>query len=146
MLPSRSGVHQLTECLAVPCRRYLTADPSRRKLAIAIGAPCNVPGMGTGGVNDCSSELPDNNYPLLATIAEFDLDGSNLEVVARGVRNSVGITFHPDTNEMWFTENGRDQWGSSGSTATPVSKMHCRTHPADGLLPSVGSECVSPDS
>ena len=44
--------------------RYMTADPVRRKLAIAIGAPCNVPGIGAGGVFDCASELPANNVSL----------------------------------------------------------------------------------
>jgi glucose/arabinose dehydrogenase len=96
--------------------RYIAVDAVNRRLAVAVGAPCNVPGMGSGGINDCANQ--GGNYPLVATIAEFNVDGSGLQVVARGVRNSVGITYHPDTNEMWFTENGRDQWGSSGSVPT----------------------------
>ena len=38
-------------------------------------------------------------------------DGSALEIFARGVRNSVGFAWHPDTKEMWFTDNGRDNLG-----------------------------------
>jgi glucose/arabinose dehydrogenase len=38
-------------------------------------------------------------------------DGSGNEIFARGVRNSVGITWHPDTKEAWFTDNGRDNLG-----------------------------------
>tara|TARA_B100000686_G_C16450952_1_gene792030 strand:- start:79 stop:660 length:582 start_codon:yes stop_codon:yes gene_type:complete len=40
-------------------------------------------------------------------------DGTNLEIVARGVRNSVGFTWHPDTKELWFTDNGRDYLGDN---------------------------------
>jgi len=40
-------------------------------------------------------------------------DGTNLEIVARGVRNSVGFTWHPETKELWFTDNGRDHLGDN---------------------------------
>ena len=33
------------------------------------------------------------------------------EIFARGVRNSVGMAWHPDTKELWFTDNGRDDLG-----------------------------------
>jgi len=38
-------------------------------------------------------------------------DGSGMQVFAEGVRNSVGLAFHPDTGELWFTDNGRDLLG-----------------------------------
>ena len=38
-------------------------------------------------------------------------DGSDLEVYAEGVRNSVGFDWHPETDELWFTDNGRDNLG-----------------------------------
>lgn len=38
-------------------------------------------------------------------------DGSGMEVFALGVRNSVGLTFHPDNGQLWFTDNGRDMLG-----------------------------------
>ncbi len=38
----------------------------------------------------------------------MNLDGTGMEVVARGVRNTVGFDFHPKTGELWFTNNGRD--------------------------------------
>jgi glucose/arabinose dehydrogenase len=41
----------------------------------------------------------------------MELDGSRLEVFARGVRNSVGIDFHPRTGEAYFTDNGADGMG-----------------------------------
>jgi len=38
-------------------------------------------------------------------------EGSQREVFAEGVRNSVGITWHPETGHLWFTDNGRDMLG-----------------------------------
>jgi glucose/arabinose dehydrogenase len=35
-------------------------------------------------------------------------DGSNIETIARGVRNTVGFDFDPKTGNLWFTDNGRD--------------------------------------
>lgn len=66
------------------------------KLYVAIGAPCNT----------CDRDQED-----FATIQRMNPDGSNREVVARGVRNSVGFTWHPVTHELWFTDNGRDLLG-----------------------------------
>ncbi len=65
-------------------------------LYIPVGAPCNV----------CEEE--DERY---ATIMRMRPDGSDLQVFAHGVRNSVGFDFHPDTKELWFTDNGRDWLG-----------------------------------
>lgn len=65
-------------------------------LYVPVGAPCNV----------CLSE--DSIY---ATITRMPTDGSTLEIVAHGVRNSVGFDWHPQTKQMWFTENGRDWLG-----------------------------------
>jgi glucose/arabinose dehydrogenase len=49
--------------------------------------------------------------PMTATILRMKPDGSNLEVFAEGVRNSVGFEWNPKTREMWFTDNGRDMLG-----------------------------------
>ena len=38
-------------------------------------------------------------------------DGSGLEVYARGLRNTVGFDWDPQTKELWFTDNGRDNLG-----------------------------------
>jgi glucose/arabinose dehydrogenase len=66
------------------------------KLYVPQGAPCNV----------C---LKDRNR--FALIGRMDPDGSHYEVVARGIRNSVGFAWHPVTHELWFTDNGRDLLG-----------------------------------
>jgi len=64
-------------------------------LYVPVGAPCNV----------CEREDP------YASITRLKPDGSAMEVVARGVRNTVGFDWHPVTKELWFTDNGRDMMG-----------------------------------
>lgn len=65
-------------------------------LYVPVGAPCNI----------CESEKP-----IYASIARMRPDGSGLEVFAQGVRNTVGFDWHPQTGELWFTDNGRDMLG-----------------------------------
>ncbi len=77
--------------------KYLGFGPDG-KLYMNIGAPCNI----------C---LPDRD--AYANIVRMNDDGSNFEVVARGVRNTVGFTWDPTTQDMWFTDNGRDQLGDN---------------------------------
>jgi glucose/arabinose dehydrogenase len=69
------------------------------KIYIAIGSPCNVCEINTG---------------MHGLIRRQNLDGSKIEIVARGVRNSVGFDWHPQTKELWFTDNGRDWAGDNG--------------------------------
>jgi len=65
-------------------------------LYVPVGAPCNV----------CERE--DKRY---ASITRMKPDGTQLEIFARGVRNTVGFDWHPMTHELWFTDNGRDWLG-----------------------------------
>ncbi|MCY4001692.1 MAG: sorbosone dehydrogenase family protein [Bacteroidetes bacterium] len=62
------------------------------KLYVPVGAPCNV------------CEEPDP----FATVLRMNADGSEREVYARGIRNSVGFDWHPMTGELWITDNGSD--------------------------------------
>jgi len=41
-------------------------------------------------------------------IRRMNLDGSGAEVIARGVRNTVGFDWNPETKQLYFTDNGRD--------------------------------------
>ena len=41
-------------------------------------------------------------------IRRINLDGSGAEVVARGVRNTVGFDWNPETRQLYFIDNGRD--------------------------------------
>lgn len=77
--------------------KYIAFGPDD-KLYVPVGAPCNI----------CDSATVDKRY---ASITRMDADGSNREIVAHGVRNTVGFTWHPETNELWFTDNGRDMMG-----------------------------------
>ena len=76
-------------------RKFIAFGPDG-KLYIPVGAPCNV----------CA---PDPER--YAQISRMNADGSGREIVARGVRNSVGFAWHPATGDLWFTDNGRDNLG-----------------------------------
>jgi len=67
------------------------------KLYVPVGAPCNI----------C-----DRKEQIYASITRINTDGSGLEIYAKGIRNSVGFTWHPLTKQLWFTENGRDNLGN----------------------------------
>jgi glucose/arabinose dehydrogenase len=75
--------------------KFIAFGPDGR-LYVPVGAPCNI----------CAPP-----GPLHATITRLDLAGGRPEVVARGVRNSVGFDFDPATGDLWFTDNGRDWLG-----------------------------------
>lgn len=66
------------------------------KLYVSVGSPCDV----CESVND-----------QYGTIIRVNADGSAKEVVARGIRNTVGFDWHPQTRDLWFTENGQDSLG-----------------------------------
>jgi glucose/arabinose dehydrogenase len=76
------------------------------KLYAPVGAPCNI----------CLSE--DERF---ASIMRMNPDGTELEVFAHGVRNTVGFDFHPVTNDLWFTDNGRDLLGDN----IPPDELNC---------------------
>jgi len=65
-------------------------------LYVPVGAPCNI----------CAPD--ENRY---ANIMKMRPDGSDLQLVAKGVRNTVGFDWNPATGELWFTDNGRDWMG-----------------------------------
>ena len=67
-------------------------------LYIAIGMPCNT----------CDYR---NENPLFGTISRMKPDGSNLQIFAKGIRNSVGFDWQPQTQALWFTDNGQDWLG-----------------------------------
>lgn len=75
--------------------KFIRFGPDGR-LYVPVGAPCNV----------CETE--GTPYGKITSIAP---DGSDLQVYAEGVRNSVGFDWHPATGELWFTDNGRDLLG-----------------------------------
>lgn len=107
--------------------RYLGFGPDG-KLYLPLGVPCNV----------C-----DKDAEGLATIVRMNADGSGYEIVARGVRNSVGFAWHPRTGELWFTDNGRDMLGDD----TPPCELNRLSRPGEhfGFPFCHGSDVVDPE-
>ena len=87
--------------------KYIAFGPDG-KLYVPFGAPCNI------------CELPTPEY---AQIRRYNADGSGMEVVATGVRNSVGFDWHPTTKELWFSNHGRDWMGDDMPNDT-MHRMH----------------------
>jgi glucose/arabinose dehydrogenase len=83
--------------------KYIRFGPDK-KLYVPFGAPCNI----------CE---PTAEY---AQIRRYNPDGSGMEVLARGVRNTVGFDWHPKTGELWFTDHGRDWMGDD----TPQDELN----------------------
>ena len=99
------------------------------KLYVPIGAPCNM----------C---LPDSVH---ACMARMNPDGTGFEIYARGIRNSVGFTWDPQTKGLWFTDNGRDNLGDDVPNCelnyAPKAGMHFGypfCHQGDILDPEYG--------
>ena len=78
---------------------------------VPVGAPCNV----------CER----NDDPRYSAILRMRPDGTQLEPYAHGVRNSVGFDWHPETKELWFTDNGRDMLGDN----IPSDELNHAPHP-----------------
>jgi glucose/arabinose dehydrogenase len=68
------------------------------KLYMGVGAPCNV----------C---LPKD--PREASLIRMNPNGSQLEIYAKGIRNTVGFDWDPLTQKLWFTDNGADLMGDN---------------------------------
>ena len=97
-----SGV-ELTDKFNLPSEihhnwKYVEFGPDG-KLYVQVGANCNVCEVNPG---------------THGQIRRYNADGSGMEIVARGVRNTVGFDWHPISKELWFTDNGRDWAGDAG--------------------------------
>lgn len=77
--------------------KYIAFGPDGL-LYVPVGVPCNI----------CVSK-----DPRFGTMMRMQKDGSKLEIFATGLRNSVGFDWHPETKELWFTDNGRDMLGDN---------------------------------
>jgi len=112
--------------------KYLRFGPDGL-LYVPVGAPCNI----------CDE-------PGFAQIRRLRADGGGMEVYAEGVRNSVGMAFHPRSGDLWFTDNGRDLLGDDlpgdELNHAPQSGLHFGypwCHQGDSLDPEfgVGKSC-----
>jgi len=91
--------------------KYIAFGPDG-KLYVPVGAPCNI----------CESK-----DPVYASITRMNPDGTGVEVFASGIRNTVGFTWHPTTEQIWFTDNGRDMMGDD------IPPCELNTAPKEGL-------------
>lgn len=91
--------------------RYIAFGPDG-KLYVTVGVACNI----------CDVEDPEG------TILRMNPDGSDVEVFASGLRNSVGMAFHPKTGVLYFTDNNTDMMGDNippgEFNAAPAKGMH----------------------
>jgi glucose/arabinose dehydrogenase len=112
--PDADGVYRAREAIVdgLPSgghnTRTLLFSPDWAYLYVSVGSSCNV----------CVE-----TDPRRATIVRYKPDGSDETIYARGLRNAVGITFRPDTDELWATNNGRD-W--LGDDQPPETVHHVR--------------------
>ena len=93
--------------------RYIGFGPDGW-LYVGSGAPCNI------------CDPPGERF---AAILRLRPDGSALQVFAHGVRNTLGFDWHPDTRELWFTDNGRDWLGADA----PPDELDRAPGPGGGL-------------
>jgi glucose/arabinose dehydrogenase len=75
--------------------KYLRFGPDG-KLYSGVGAPCNV----------CDPE-----QEIYASLFRINADGSGFQILANGIRNTVGFDWEPSTHHLFFNDNGRDNLG-----------------------------------
>ncbi|WP_375689216.1 PQQ-dependent sugar dehydrogenase [Pseudooceanicola sp. LIPI14-2-Ac024] len=85
--------------------RFLALGPDD-KLYVSNSAPCNICMLDEG----------------FGEVRKLDKDGSNAEPILRGMRNTVGFDFHPDTAELYFTDNQRD-WVSEDLPEDELNRL-----------------------
>ncbi len=66
-------------------------------LYLAVGSSCNI----------CQED-----NPIRAAVSRANPDGSDLQTIATGLRNPVGLAFQPETDRLWATVNERDNQGN----------------------------------
>jgi len=89
--------------------KYLSLGPDGN-LYVPVGAPCNI----------CLSENEE-----FASILKVDPDTGKHSLYAQGVRNTVGLAWHPEKHTLWFSDNGRDRLGDD----TPAEELNEVTEP-----------------
>src|SRR5689334_22811403 len=98
--------------------KYVRIGPDG-KMYVQVGSNCNI----------CET-----NPGIHGQIRRYNLDGTNQEIVARGIRNTVGFDWHPVTKELWFTDNGR-HWPGNGGPEDELNRMPKNTEGANFGFP-----------
>jgi glucose/arabinose dehydrogenase len=132
-VPNETGVFREREVIVdgLPegghTTRTVLFSPDWSTLYVSIGSSCNV----------CIEE--DGRR---AAIVRYNPDGSGEQVHAVGLRNAVGITFRPGTNDLWATNNGRDWLGDD----LPPETLHIVRQGSDAGWPRCHSgRIIDPD-
>ncbi|HEU5438171.1 MAG TPA: PQQ-dependent sugar dehydrogenase [Ktedonobacterales bacterium] len=73
------------------------------KIYVSIGSSCNV----------CIESDPHR-----AAVWVYNADGSGGRLFARGLRNAVGLAINPWNQQLWATNNGRDNLGDNSPPET----------------------------
>ena len=101
------------------------------KLYVSIASTCNA----------CESDTKSD--PIRSAIYEYDTEGKNRRLYARGLRNAEGLAFRPGTNELWAVVNNRDNiaypfhkdWDGDGKDDyDKVMPSYVDGHPPDLLV------------
>jgi glucose/arabinose dehydrogenase len=92
--------------------RFIGIGPDDR-LYVSVGMPCN----------NC---LAPDGY---GQIRRMNLDGSSAEVLAEGLRFSLGFDWNPANRDLYFTDNGRD-WLSE---ELPNDELNRATRPGQNF-------------
>lgn len=79
---------------------------------LTVGSSCN----------DC----PESD-PRYATIMRANADGSGLQVLARGLRNTIGFDWHPETGDLWGMDHGSD-WRGPDSPPEELNRLIAGGH------------------
>ncbi|MEM1244658.1 MAG: PQQ-dependent sugar dehydrogenase [Pseudomonadota bacterium] len=79
--------------------RYIKFGPDNW-LYVGIGMPCNT----------CNYR---NSNPKFGTIMRMREDGKDLQIYAKGIRNTMGFAWQPQTKVLWFSDNGQDWMGDN---------------------------------
>jgi glucose/arabinose dehydrogenase len=109
LLVSSTGKISVVRGAGAPPEDIVTGLPNDRHQnnAVVIG-PDGRLYVGVGSTCDACEERD----PRSATILSIAPDGRDFYIVARGLRNPYGLAFHPETGELFATDNGRDDRGA----------------------------------
>ena len=100
--------------------RYIAFGPDG-KLYVSLGAPCNI----------C---MPKD---LEGRIIRMNADGTDVEDVALGVLNSVGLEFHPGNGDLYFTDNGADMMGDEADDPLAILRRQAFTRIGQAFVEAV---------
>lgn len=94
------------EIIPLPAGADIPGNPNHQTRSLIVG-PDNKLYVSIGSFCDACVETD----PMRGAIWRYNLDGTGGELFASGLRNAVGMTFHPETKQMWVTENGSNDLG-----------------------------------